>query len=310
MWSPLFRKLPSLSPLRLADKLLGAPIRLHPLFVVILVLSVVTGYFLETMTLFAIVFVHELGHAAAARGYGWRIRHIRLLPFGGVAEVEEHGNVPAREELVVAAAGPLQHVWMIVFAWFMKRLGIGDAAWWDYFTEANLTIGFFNLLPIQPLDGGRMLQCLIGYGTPYRRAISICTYTGLAMSALLVALAALRIAAGDLQLNLLLVGLFLFGSNWVLLRNAPYQFLRFLMSRDAAAARFIGSGSLAQPIVVSRQRRLADIVNLFLRDKYHLIYVLGESGAIQAVVPEQRVVERYLREPPPGSAVSELFMLK
>ncbi|WP_231571136.1 M50 family metallopeptidase [Gordoniibacillus kamchatkensis] len=306
----MYRKLQAISPSALAQRLIGAPIRLHPLFVVLLVLSVVTGYFLETATLFVIVFIHELGHAAAARGLGWRIRHIRLLPFGGVAEVEEHGNVPAREELLVALAGPLQHVWMIAFAWLMKQLGVADPVWWEYFIKANMAIGLFNLLPIMPLDGGRVLQCLVCYGTPYRRAMSICTYAGLALSALLVALAALRIAAGDLQLNLLLVGLFLLSSNWMLLRNAPYQFLRFLMSRDAAAARFIGRGTLAQPIVVSRQRRLADIVKLLMRDKYHLIYVLGEGGTIQAVMPEQRIVERYLRERPPGSAVSELFVLK
>lgn len=306
----MYSKLPALSPIALAERLLGAPIRLHPLFVLMLVLSVVTGYFLETITLFVIVFIHELGHAAAARGFGWRIRHIRLLPFGGVMEVDEHGNVPAREELVVSLAGPLQHVWMIVFAWLMKHFGVYDPAWWNYFIEANLTIGFFNLLPIMPLDGGRVLQCLIGYGMPYRRAISICSYAGLVLSAMLVVLSALRIAAGDMQLNLLLVGLFLLSSNWMLLKNRPYRFLRFLMSRDAAAARFIGSGTLAQPIVVSRQRRLSDIVKLLMRDKYHLIYVLGEGGTIQAVMPEQRVVERYLRERPPGSAVSELFMLK
>lgn len=275
-----------------------------------LLLSVLTGYYLETLTLFTIVFIHELGHVAAAKAFGWRIRHIKLLPFGGVAEVEEHGNVPSREELIVALAGPLQHVWMILLAWGMKAAGLSDAAWWDYFINANLTIGFFNLLPILPLDGGKVLQCLLGYSMSYRRTIVLSTYAGLSFSGAIVLTSAWRIWKGDLQLNLLIVGVFLFVSNWYLLRGLPYQFLRFLMSRDAAGARFIGQGSLAQPIVVARHRRLGDIVKLLMRDKYHLIYVLGERGAIQAVVPEHRIVERYLHELPPGSAVSDLFMLK
>lgn len=292
------------------DRLLDVKLRLHPLFVLLLVLSVLTGYYLETLTLFAIVLIHELGHIAAAKAYGWRIRHIKLLPFGGVAEVEEHGSVPSGEELVVALAGPLQHVWMIVLAWGMKAAGLFDPAWWDYFINANLTIGFFNLLPILPLDGGKVLQCLIGYSVSFRRTITLCTYAGLSLSGALVLIAAWRIWSGDLQLNLLVVGVFLFVSNWYLLRNLPYQFLRFLMSREAAGARFIGRGSLAQPIVVARHRRTGDIVKLLMRDKYHLIYVLGDRGAIQAVVPEHRIVERYLRELPPGSAVSDLFVLK
>ncbi|MFC0212589.1 M50 family metallopeptidase [Paenibacillus chartarius] len=295
---------------QLPVRLLGAPIRLHPLFVVMLVLSVLTGYFLETITLFVIVFIHELGHASAARGFGWRIRQISLLPFGGVAEVEEHGNVPAKEELIVALAGPLQHVWMIGFAWLMRSAGVLEEAWWTYFIEANLMIALFNLLPILPLDGGKVLLVLVGTGTPYRRTIVWCGYAGLLLSGMMAVSAMVRIAAGDLQLNVLMIAVFLFSSNWMLLRHAPYQFLRFLMSREAAAARHIGSGTLAQPIVVSGQRLVADVVKLLLRDKYHLIYVLGEQGAIQAVVPEQRVVEKYLREPPPGGSVSELIVVK
>jgi stage IV sporulation protein FB len=308
MWSPLFRSFAS--RFKLAERLLGAPVRLHPLFVVMLVLSVLAGCFLETITLFVIVFIHELGHAAAARAFGWRVRRIQLLPFGGVAEMDEQGGMPAREELIVALAGPLQHVWMIAFAALMKHIGYFDGAWWDYFAEANAAIGLFNLLPILPLDGGKVLLCLVGYSAPYRRTIALVTWTSLVLSGLVVVLAAVRIAAGDLQLNLLIVGIFLLSSNWMLLRHTPYQFLRFLMSRDAAAARLIGTGALAQPIVVNRQRPLADIVRLLMRDKYHLIYVLGERGTIQAVVPEHRVVERYLRERPPGSAVSELFVVK
>ena len=32
------------------------------------------------------------------------------LPFGGVAEVDEHGNRPFREEFIVIISGPLQHL--------------------------------------------------------------------------------------------------------------------------------------------------------------------------------------------------------
>ena len=74
--------------------------------------SIVTGYFVELITLFAIVFVHELGHVAAARGFGWNVLEVKLLPFGGVAEVEEAGSLPSKEEAIVAIAGPLQNLWM------------------------------------------------------------------------------------------------------------------------------------------------------------------------------------------------------
>lgn len=51
-----------------------------------------TGYFREVLMVFLIVFIHELGHAGAAHYFKWRIHKVELLPFGGVAEVEDSGN--------------------------------------------------------------------------------------------------------------------------------------------------------------------------------------------------------------------------
>src|SRR5690554_6371805 len=80
---------------------LRIPIRIHPLLWFLLAGSAITGYILELIVLFAVVVIHELGHVVAASSFRWRVREIRLLPFGGVAEVEEAGNVPAWQELIV-----------------------------------------------------------------------------------------------------------------------------------------------------------------------------------------------------------------
>ena len=51
--------------------------------------SLATGHFIELITLFAIVFIHECGHAAAAALLGCRVLSIQMLPFGGVAVIED-----------------------------------------------------------------------------------------------------------------------------------------------------------------------------------------------------------------------------
>ena len=73
----------------------GISFRLHPLFVLVMLASVVTGRFAELITLFAIVLWHELGHLFAALRYGWTVKEVKLLPFGGVLEVEDAGSIPA-----------------------------------------------------------------------------------------------------------------------------------------------------------------------------------------------------------------------
>ena len=67
--------------------------------------------------------------------YSWRIPRIMLLPFGGMAEVDEHGNRPLKEEAFVILAGPIQHLWLFLLPFscmillsfltgFLKKFGI------------------------------------------------------------------------------------------------------------------------------------------------------------------------------------------
>jgi stage IV sporulation protein FB len=286
----------------------GTLYRFHPLFTLVMLFSALTGYLLEALTLFGIVFIHEMGHAAAAKGLGWKVREVQLLPFGGVAVVDELGTVPLHEELIVALAGPFQHAWMILFALLMKTVAPSSLEWWNYFIEVNLMIGLFNLLPVLPLDGGRVLQCLFGYIMSYHRTLWMTTWLSLTLSAFVISFAIYGLFTNRLPLNLLVIGLFLLISNWYSYRQLPFLFFRFLMSRGQRVSRLMMSGTLAQPIVVARQQKISDILKLFMREKYHLIYVMNEKGRIQAILPEQQLVSGYLDGKKPGSAVSELFM--
>ncbi|MDQ0901455.1 M50 family metallopeptidase [Paenibacillus sp. V4I7] len=286
----------------------GTTYRFHPLFTLIMIGSAITGYFLEAVTLFGIVLVHEMGHLAAANGFGWRVREVQLLPFGGVLVVDELGTAPTREELIVSLAGPLQHVWMILVALLMKWVDVGASSWWDYFIEANLMIGLFNLIPVMPLDGGKVMQSLLGYLLSYHNTILYTAWISMILSLAIIVIAIIQLISGHLPLNILVIGIFLLVSNWYAYRQLPYHFFRFLIGRGNRMSQLLSRGTLAQPIVITRHRTMAETLKLFMREKYHLIYIVGETGRIQAVLPEQQLVSGYLDGKKPGSAVSDLFM--
>lgn len=279
----------------------GIVYRLHPLFVLLMVLSVFTNYFVEVVTLFTVVTIHELGHVAAAKGYGWRISRVELLPFGGVAEVEESANVPAREEMVVALCGPLQNVWMVCFAWAMGKAGWGDAAYWNYFLHANMMIGLFNLLPILPLDGGKLLLGVVSYWTSYHRALAGGIYASLTFSVAMILLALVHYPSGGIQLNVLLIGLFLFYTNWYSLKHLHYQFVRFLVSRERRSIRMAEAGKPPLPLLVPSDSPPLEVLRRFKREQHHLLYIVGQSGKVLQIWPEARLVRAYLsRIGPPG----------
>jgi stage IV sporulation protein FB len=286
----------------------GITLRVHPLFSIVMLLSIAGGYFIEMATLFGIVLVHEMGHVIAAKGLGWRVKEVLLLPFGGEVVVEELGSVPIWQEIVVMLSGPLQNVWMILIATLLQWMGLISEQWSMYFIQANMFIAIFNLLPITPLDGGKLLHAILSFWLPYHRVITVSCLLSLFLSLLITAFSLLHVLRGGILMNLLIIGLFLLYSNWYAYKGMSYHFMRFLLHRENALIRLMGRGALAQPIVVNGRHRVTDIVRLFMREKYHVVYVVGERGGISMVLAEQPLLHSYFNESKRGCAISELFM--
>lgn len=271
----------------------GIRLRLHPLFTFIMFASVMTGRFLELAVLFGVVFIHELGHTIAALQCGWRVREIRLLPFGGVAVVDQQGIVPAWQEIVVTLAGPLQNALMIIITVLFRTIGWWDEAWTAYFIQANMMVGLFNMLPVMPLDGGKLMQAALSLSISYYRSLQCASWTSIAISLFMIGYSLLLANGGGLQLNLLMIGLFLLYSNGYELRHIQFRFLRFLMNRPMKIEQLVRNGVIADPIVVSQSMSLQAMLQQLMREKHHLYYVVNAYGQPQAMISEARLIQNF-----------------
>ncbi|WP_136608257.1 M50 family metallopeptidase [Paenibacillus dokdonensis] len=273
----------------------GIKLSLHPFFVILMLFSVITGHFLELIVLFSIVFIHELGHMTAALLFGVRIRSVQLLPFGGVVEMEDHGQLTAWKEIGIALAGPFQNVLMIGAALLLREIIPGDGAFLNYVIYGNAMIALFNLLPVLPLDGGKVVHAAASLLFPYHPTLLWSSRISVACSMGVVFFSVLPFLQGEgrIQLNLLLIGIFLLYSNWIDYRHVPYRFSRFLMNRENRFGSEARARVLEQPIIVDQAKHLDSILRLFKRENYHVIYVINKQGSLIAMLPEQRLISAY-----------------
>lgn len=123
--------------------------KIHSLFYIVAFICFLTGYFKNFVIFSSIILFHEMGHILIGCLFKWKIERVVILPFGGITLFNEKIDKPLLEEFLIAIAGPL---FQIVYL-FMYKNNI------DFFNY-NITILIFNLLPMYPLDGSRILNII------------------------------------------------------------------------------------------------------------------------------------------------------
>ena len=173
----------------------GVPVRVSPWFWAITVIMAVQGQDKSPATVliwvsavFVSILVHELGHVLAFRYYGTN-GHVVLYSFGGLAIPNSNAARDRWAQTVISFAGPAAGfllgalVLAILTAWgkpweFDARAPVGE--WFTVFAfdpinvarlaiamlYINIFWGLVNLLPIYPLDGGKIAQAHLTYVNP------------------------------------------------------------------------------------------------------------------------------------------------
>lgn len=159
----------------LSFTLFGFPVRIHWLF---WLNSALLGGALNAQTpreiqrvavwvamAFLSILIHELGHALVMRRFGDRRVGIVLYAFGGLAKGS--GWRSRNEQILVSAAGPALQAAVAALLWVATRGVVPQDPWLlrhaiGVFIFISLFWAAFNLLPIIPMDGGRISEAFLG----------------------------------------------------------------------------------------------------------------------------------------------------
>ncbi len=148
--------------------------------------------------------IHEAGHLLAIRHFGGRAEKLRSMGQG--FEIRFDG-LSYGQEFFAAAAGPLINLLMFFLFIIFALIGKSKGLWYCAFS--NLLLALINLLPIYPLDGGRMLSCLLAprYESAVRR--KILQIAGLCAILPLLAAAFWQFLSSGYNFSLLLICIYL-----------------------------------------------------------------------------------------------------
>jgi Zn-dependent protease len=120
------------------------------------------------VTIIVVLLFHEAGHYAAMRWFGYRNVKMFFIPGLGAAVSGHARFMPGYKRVIVALMGPVPGVIAGAICWYVGYRT--DSAWWNLAAAVLVLLNGFNLAPILPFDGGRVVDDTIFCRDPWLRA--------------------------------------------------------------------------------------------------------------------------------------------
>ena len=166
-------------------------------------LFLIIFYITKQIEIYAIMIgfaiLHELGHLFMGLLLGLKPEKIDLIPMGLAVSFKvnisdfnkkkKRGNVEVLKEIFIAIAGPVVNLIILILA----LIFIKDEMLKKLIVYANLLIFMFNLLPIYPLDGGRILNGILHIFVGKREAMKLSYNISMIITIIVTAIASIGI---------------------------------------------------------------------------------------------------------------------
>ncbi|MFC7684537.1 site-2 protease family protein [Ureibacillus sp. GCM10028918] len=138
---------------------------IHPLFLPILFSIVLYGNISYYALILSSLIIHEVGHIVAAYLCKVKVERCVIMPYGGEILLKGGNSIAPKKQLMIALGGPIATLCCIAATPFLDPLIAAPLL------KIQIILLAINIIPIWPLDGGRIIMSLIHIFYPRIRVV-------------------------------------------------------------------------------------------------------------------------------------------
>ena len=199
-------------------------ININPLTYLLLLTIFFCGRFNYFYIITIILFIHDLGHIIMMLLNKIKISNIDILPFGSIISSDIKYNENSNTLFLISISGILMQLLLYIVFYIIYTKGFISLNNYNIFLFYNKLIILFNLIPIIPLDGSKIINSLLERIIPFK----LSKYLTITISLIICFLIGI---IGIKSYNLFIILIFLFSKNYEELLSINFIYYRFLLER-------------------------------------------------------------------------------
>lgn len=144
----------------------------------LMLFALLAGHFKSVFLILVIVIVHEIGHVFFFLLFSIDIESISIYPFGGITKVNKRLHTRIYKDILIALGGILFQILLFLIFYLLYKYNLIVTSSYKMFNQYNLSILLFNLLPLIPLDGSKLLFSIFLKFFSFNRSYILMVFLG------------------------------------------------------------------------------------------------------------------------------------
>ncbi len=192
---------------------------------ILLLLGLIAGYIKNYLIIMIIILIHELGHVFFFKIFKIEIESITIYPFGGITKINNKLHERIYKEILISIGGIMFQLLLLVVFYLLYSNNLIVLNTYLMFLNYNSSIILFNLLPIIPLDGSKLVFNISKKYMSYKKSYILMILIGI------VSYIMFLVYNFIYRINDIVVYLFLLYEIYLIIKNYKLIMNRFYLER-------------------------------------------------------------------------------
>ncbi len=253
-----------------------------------------TGTQREYLLTLGFIAAHEAAHMLLAIMSGAKVHSLRILPVGLNAEIQD-ACCSRGQRILIYGAGPFCSILISGLFFILMNNKLSSIS--TLGAIINLYLGVFNLIPVLPLDGGRLLMELLSSKHGIFKVEKVLRFLSVVLSLTIIIIGITAYVFKKGNLSLLFIGVYILMGIKKSREEAAFMNIKsFIYKKSRITQKGIYP---VRDIVVLKSTKLTEVIKAMDHtDKFHLVHVLDDNFKVVKVLTEQELLDSLIKTAP------------